>query len=482
MDNREWIWQSPDWPQFNWDDDVIQPQLRQTRLKMGKLVGKAESRPGQDAAEYSLDAMLCNILASSAIENERLDAHSVRSSLAKRFGLTWHVPGTTTERSEGLAKMMMDVFDPGAGDLTETLIFQWHCWLFPEPAPAFLRRGDWRGDAAMRVVSGRIGKEKVHYQAPPRQQLSAELTAFLQWYNQSRYRAALDPLLRAALAHFWFITLHPFEDGNGRITRALTDMALFQADHESVRLYAVSEAILNHRKEYYDVLETTQRGTMDLTVWLSWFLKMLETSVDTAIMRIDQTLVKTLFWQLHHSNGLPAEQVNVLNRLLDGGDNGFAEGINAGQYQKVAKVSKATATRHLADLVARGCLTRTAAGGRSSRYKINDTFSHLNGNFMKNITFYGRFEADILAGRKTITLRETSDANFSAGDKVRVSRYEDNVFFCNIEIINVTPVQFDALNETHALQENMTLPELKQVISEIYPGLKELFMLEFRLI
>lgn len=482
MDNRQWIWQSPEWPQFNWDDDIIQPQLRQTRLKIGKLVGKAESRPGHDAAEYSLDAMLSNILSSFAIENERLDAHSVRSSLAKRLGLTWHLPGTTTEHSEGLAKMMMDVFNPQAGDLTKSLIFQWHCWLFPDPAPAFLRRGEWRGDAIMRVVSGRIGKEKVHYQAPPREQLCAELTAFMQWYNQSRYRAALDPLLRAGLAHFWFITLHPFEDGNGRITRALTDMALFQADDQSVRLYAVSEAILNHRKDYYNVLEATQRGTMDLTAWLSWFLKMLETSVDTATRRIDQTLAKTLFWQVHHNSALPAEQVKVLNRLLDGGNNGFAEGISAGQYQKVAKVSKATATRHLADLVARGCLTKTAAGGRSSRYIINNTFSPFIGNFMKDITFYGRFEDDILAGRKTITLREASDANFSAGDKVRVSRYEDDVFFCNIEVISVTPVMFDDLNEKHAVQENMTLEQLKDVISEIYPGLKELFMIEFRLI
>ncbi len=194
-------------------------------------------------------------------------------------------------------------------------------------------------------------------------------------------------------------------------------------------------------------------------------------------------LDKSRFWQIYHTSALSVEQKKVLNRLLDGGENGFSEGINASQYQKVAKVSKATATRHLADLVSLGCMRKSVSGGRSTRYTINRTFSLFNaGNLMKNITFYGRFEADILAGRKTITLREASDADFTAGDQVRVSRYEDDVFFCNIEIIAVTGVQFDDLNDQHAVQENMTLEELKQVISEIYPGLKSLFMIEFRLL
>ncbi|AEX52182.1 hypothetical protein GRAQ_01367 [Rahnella aquatilis CIP 78.65 = ATCC 33071] len=480
MDNKQWIWQKPDWPQFNWDDDVVQPLLRQTRLKMGKLVGKVESRPGDEATGYSLEAMVNNILASSEIENERLDAHSVRSSLAKRLGIAVQPAASMTERSEGLAKMMMDVFNPEDVLLSEARLFQWHCWLFAEPAPSYLRRGQWRGDDTMRVVSGRVGHEKVHYQAPPREQLTSELLQFIEWYNLSLFRPALDPLLRAALAHFWFITLHPFEDGNGRITRALTDMALFQADHDSVRLYAMSEAILTHRNRYYDVLEKTQRGDMDLTPWLSWFLQMLESTVDTAIQRIDLTLDKSRFWQIYHASNLSAGQIKVLNRLLDGGEKGFAEGINASQYQKVAKVSKATATRHLADLISRGCLIKSASGGRSTRYNINRALNIFKAeNSMKNITFYGRFEADILAGRKTITLREASDADFTAGDQVRVSRYEDDVFFCNIEIIAVTPVQFDDLNDQHAMQENMTLDELKQIISEIYPGLKELFMIEF---
>lgn len=483
MDNKQWIWQKPDWPQFNWDDDVIQPMLRQTRLKMGKLVGKVESRSGDEAAGYSLEAMLSNILSSSEIENERLDVHSVRSSLAKRLGIAVQPAATMTERSEGLAKMMMDVFNPEDVLLSEMRLFQWHCWLFPEPAPSYLRRGKWRSDDTMRVISGRTGHEKVHYQAPPREQLTGELLRFIEWYNQSLFRPALDPLLRAALAHFWFITLHPFEDGNGRITRALTDMALYQADHDSVRLYAMSEAILTHRSGYYDVLEKTQRGDMDLTHWLSWFLQMLESTVDTAIQRIDQTLDKSRFWQIYHASNLSAEQIKVLNRLLDGGEKGFAEGINASQYQKVAKVSKATATRHLTELVSRGCLVKSASGGRSTRYHIHRNFNSYNaGKAMKNITFYGRFEADILAGRKTITLREASDADFAAGDQVRVSRYEDDVFFCNIEIIAITPVQFADLNDQHAIQENMTLAELKQVISEIYPGLNELFMIEFRLL
>ncbi len=222
----------------------------------------------------------------------------------------------------------------------------------------------------MQVVSGRMGKEKVHFEAPPRDVLSAELKQFIDWFNVSRIDNAVDPLLRAAMAHFWFVTLHPFEDGNGRITRALTDMALSQADSQSIHLYAMSVAILENRDGYYAILEQCQRGSLDITPWLLWFITTLEQSLDQASEGVRSTLAKNHFWLKHNDSGLRGEQINVLNRLLDGGENGFALGISASQYQKVAKVSKATATRHLAELLARQCIEKLLGEGRSTRYRV----------------------------------------------------------------------------------------------------------------
>ncbi len=201
-----------------------------------------------------------------------------------------------------------------------------------------------------------------------RDTLPALLDGFVDWFNHSADDATLDPLLRAAITHFWFVTLHPFDDGNGRLTRALTDMALAQTDDRSIRLYAMSVAILERRGDYYRVLEQSQRGTPDITVWVLWFLDTLEAALDASIECIDRTLGKTRFWQRFGDAGLSPEQIKVLNRLLDGGARGFENGISASQYQKVAKVSKATATRHLSDLVARGCLVKLPGGGRSTRY------------------------------------------------------------------------------------------------------------------
>jgi len=224
----------------------------------------------------------------------------------------------------------------------------------------------------MQVVSGRLDKQTVHFEAPPRDQLEQELDEFITWFNQSYQQSDLDPLLRAAITHFWFVTLHPFDDGNGRITRALTDMALAQADSQSIQLYAMSVAILDNRKSYYQILEQSQSfdSANDLTPWLLWFFDALDASLNNAMNIIDGTLLKTQFWRLHHDSGLSVEQVKVLNRLLDGGEKGFVDGISASQYQKVAKVSKATATRHLAGLLEKECIEKLAGGGRSTRYRL----------------------------------------------------------------------------------------------------------------
>lgn len=378
---HHWIWQAPAWPNFCWQEPLVQPLLRECHKRMGTLTGKASLSSSEQA---SLDTLLGNILASSAIENEKLNAASVRSSLAKHLGISGVKPYPTSERSEGLAEMMADALQQHKQPLTMERLYQWHRWIFPEASQSTLqtiRVGELRGNEPMQVVSGRLDKPTVHFEAPSREILENELEGFINWFNSPEHNdknsQTLDPLVRAAIAHLWFITLHPFDDGNGRLTRALTDMALAQGDEQSIRLFAMSVAILDNRKGYYDILEHTQKhaqeieGKLDVTPWIEWFLRTLLTSVESAINTIDRTLAKTAFWQRFSDTPLSAEQRKVLNGLLDGGPTGFENGISAAQYQKVAKVSKATATRHLADLVAKGCIEKMPGGGRSTRYSTS---------------------------------------------------------------------------------------------------------------
>lgn len=366
-----WIWQQPDWPEFHWRDAVIQPRLQQAWRTLGILLGRVGALPTDDDPTITLDTLLQNIITSSAIEGERLNAASVRSSLARRLGVEGGAQAISP-RSEGLADMMMDAIGSPDMVLTRERLFQWHRWLFPDAEASLvrLRVGQWRGEEPMQVVSGRLDKPKVHYEAPPRRVLEGEMAAFLNWFEASRHDPTLDSLLRAGIAHFWFVTLHPFEDGNGRLARAIADRALAQADRQSIRLYTMSAAILNARQDYYRVLETSQRGTTDLSDWLAWFLDTLLQTLDDALAAIERTLDKVRFWQRFTDAGLSPEQIKVLNRLLDGGERGFEGGISAAQYQKVAKVSKATATRHLSDLLSKGCLQKLPGGGRSTRYQI----------------------------------------------------------------------------------------------------------------
>lgn len=373
----KWIWQCSDWPEFHWQEQLIQPLLRQIRMKQGILIGKTGSVAETISLESALDTLLQNIIASSAIEGEKLNEQSVRSSLAKRIGLHFNQPYPTTERSEGLAQMMWDAINNLNTPLSLERLQQWHKWLFPDDETFQLYRvnaGQLRGKEPMQVVSGRIDRPTVHYEAPPREWLEQELNKFVEWFNKSLKDATFDPLLRAAVSHFWFITVHPFEDGNGRITRALTDLALAQEDKQSIRLYAMSATILANRNDYYDILEKSQRQTTDITLWLSWFLKTLDTSIQTAINKIDQTLAKSRFWLVFQESDLCKEQIKIINLMFDAKDNAFEQGISAAQYKKITKVSKATATRHLSDLLDKGCIEKLPGGGRSTRYQIISKF------------------------------------------------------------------------------------------------------------
>jgi len=370
-----WIWQQPDWPDFNWQAERLAPLLRECVQMQGRLLGMAGSVGDSMSAQSELDALLQNIVTSSAIEGEQLNVGSVRSSLARRLGLEWIDRDSVSQRSECLAQLMLDATHGFDEPLTLARLLEWHTWLFPAEEAMFSARPilvvTLRGDEPMQVVSGRLDRPTVHFEAPPRQGLEQQIERFLSWFEASRDQVSLDPLLRAGIAHFWFVTLHPFDDGNGRLTRTITDLALAQGEAQAIRFYAMSASILEDRAGYYRILESSQKATLDITEWLTWFLQTLLRSLQQAITRIDSVLGKTRFWQAHRESDLSAEQIKVLNRLLDGGERGFEQGLSAGQYQAVAKVSKATATRHLAELLDKGCLQRLPGGGRSTRYKIN---------------------------------------------------------------------------------------------------------------
>lgn len=369
-----WIWQQPDWPNFNWQAERLTPLLRECVQAQGQLMGMASSVGSSFSAQSELDALLQNIVTSSAIEGEQLNVGSVRSSLARRLGLEQVDGDHVSQRSEGLAQLMLDATQHFAKPLTLERLLEWHEWLFPDQETDFAARSihvcALRGDEPMQVVSGRLDKPTVHFEAPPRLGLEQQLENFLAWFETSQRQEELDPLLRAGIAHFWFVTLHPFDDGNGRLTRTLTDLALAQGEAQAIRFYAMSASILEDRTGYYRVLENSQKATTDITLWLEWFLQTLLRSLQQAMARIESFLGKARFWQAHRESSLTVEQTKVLNRLLDGGERGFENGISAAQYQAVANVSKATATRHLSELLEKGYLKRLPGGGRNTRYQI----------------------------------------------------------------------------------------------------------------
>ncbi|OAN17888.1 cell filamentation protein Fic [Photobacterium jeanii] len=364
-----WIWQQKNWPNFTWQEAELAALLRDVRFNQGVLLGKVSAQ-GENEQQAMLDTLLANIIHSSAIEGEKLNAFSVRSSLANKLGVTEDKPYPTSEQTDGLAEIMLDAVNNLDTELTLERILDWHRLLFPEGYTMFnpVEGGKLRGEAPMQVVSGRIDRPVIHFEAPARAQLDNELEQFIHWFNQSRDDVALDPLIRAAITHLWFVTIHPMDDGNGRITRLLTDLALAQAEKQSVRFYAMSVSILAKRKSYYEILEQTQKGAMDVTAWLVWFLETLNHTFCDVLAEIEQTVSKTNFWRRIDQTQLTPEQMKVLNRMLDGD---FDMGINASQYAKVAKVSRPTATRHLTLLVKLGCLNKTEAGGRSTRYVVS---------------------------------------------------------------------------------------------------------------
>lgn len=373
---NQWVWQNSDWTDFKWNNELVSAKLRIIHKKIGQLIGESKAAP--DAENIPLDVLLNNLIASSLIEDEKLNVKSLKSSLAKRLGVSEKQPTPLQDRTEGLANIMMDAVSNHDAPLTMQRLLQWHVWLFQHKERfdySKIKVGEIRGhDEPMQVVDAYASGEikKVYFEAPEGgEHLQRLVNEFLDWFNLSRNNESLDPLLRAAFAHFWFITLHPFEDGNGRLARVITDLALAQMDHQSVRLYAMSIAILENRKSYYQILEQCQNNSLHMNDWLVWFLEILERSVDQSLLKLERTLLKAKFWSSHSSIGFNDAQKKVLNRLLKGGRSDFPLGISASQYQSVAGVSKATATRHLVELLSWNVLYKLEGGGRNTRYILS---------------------------------------------------------------------------------------------------------------
>lgn len=366
-----YIWEQPNWPAFDWQQSSLQPKLDAIRLLQGRLLGKSEELTEEADRYAQMDALIQNAIRTSEIEGEELNVESVRSSVAKRLGVEQGgFANTATLQTDALVGLLLDATLNYDAPLSLQRLCEWQAALFPDGASLLrdIRIGGLRGEEPMQVVSGRIDKPTVHFEAPPRKHLDNELEVFFDWFSHPR--PELDPLLRAGIAHLWLITLHPFDDGNGRVTRAVTDMALAQAEGQGIRFYSLSAAIMARRAEYYEQLETTQKGSLDITAWLTWFLQVLEETIQQALERIDRVMRKARFWQKHAQTVLSERQVKILNRLLDTVGEEFLDGINASKYKALAKVSKPTATRDLVDLVEKGCLERLPGGGRSTRYAV----------------------------------------------------------------------------------------------------------------
>jgi len=362
-----YIHERPEWPQFEWNSEKLSERLVQVRHKQGRLLGRMESLGFNLKAEASLQTLTEEVVKSSEIEGEILDRDQVRSSIAQRLGMDIGALTPAERHVEGVVELMLDATQKHDQAVTAERLFGWHAALFPTGRTGILKIvvGGWRTEQSgpMQVVSGPVGREHVHFEAPAAKRLQNEMKAFLDWFNADQGQ---DPVLRAALAHLWFVTIHPFEDGNGRIARAIADLALARSEHSTQRFYSMSAQIRKERKAYYDVLEKTQRGTLDITNWLDWFLGCLDRAFDGAETIIGNVLHKATFWEEHGASDLNDRQRLMLNRLLEG----FEGKLTSSKWAKIAKVSQPTATRDIDDLIKRGILQKDAAGGRSTSYSL----------------------------------------------------------------------------------------------------------------
>ena len=363
---KAFIHQKDNWPEFTWNSNDFLELLSEARNLQGRLIGKMETLGFDLRDEALLDTLTLDVLKSSEIEGEFLNPDQVRSSIARRLGMEIAGAIESDRNVEGVVEMMLDAsqncFDP----LTVNRLFDWHAALFPTGRIGMYKItvANWRKDTAgpMQVVSGAMGKEKVHFQAPDSDLVEKEMTRFIDWFNKK----TIDLVIKAAVAHLWFVTIHPFEDGNGRITRALTDMLLAQSDKSNQRFYSMSAQIRLERKQYYEMLEKTQKGNLDITNWIVWFLNCLINALKSTDSILTSVLFKAEFWQKHRNTSINDRQRKLLNKLMDR----FDGKLTSSKWAKIAKCSKDSAVRDINDLIDKGILQKEAAGGRSTNYEL----------------------------------------------------------------------------------------------------------------
>ncbi|MBV9565398.1 MAG: Fic family protein [Bradyrhizobium sp.] len=364
-----YVHQLRNWPKLHWNAEQLAERLAAVRHKQGRLIGRMEGLGFTLRAEASLQTLTEEVVKSSEIEGEVLDREQVRSSLARRLGMDIGALAPADRHIEGVVEMTLDATEKYAEALTSERLFGWHAALFPTGRSGMTRIvvGAWRTERSgpMQVVSGPIGHERVHYEAPTADRLENEMQRFLAWFNDD---SGIDPVAKAGVAHLWFVTIHPFEDGNGRIARAIADLALARSEGSAQRFYSMSAQIRNERNAYYDILEATQKGGLDITAWLEWFLGCLARAFDGAEAILANVLRKARFWELHAGSSLNDRQRVVINRLLDG----FEGKLTSSKWARLAKVSQATAARDIENLISRGILQKDAAGGRSTSYSLVD--------------------------------------------------------------------------------------------------------------
>lgn len=360
-----YIYNYKDWPHFKWDINFLESFLSLLRYKQGKLFGRMESLGFDLKNEAILRTLTQDVVKSSEIEGEILDTEQVRSSIARRLGVEIGGFSSTNKNIEGVVEMMLDAVNNFDHPLTQDRLFKWHASLFPTGYSGMnkIQVGNWRNDhhGPMQVISGPFGKEKIHFQASPAQEIDQEMVLFLKWFNEEE---KLDLVLKAGIAHFWFVTIHPFEDGNGRIARALTDMLLARSENSSQRFYSFSSQIRQERNKYYDILEKSQKGTMDITHWLEWFLKCLERAIEGAQGSLATVLSKARFWEKNSKYSFNDRQRKVLNLLMDE----FKGNLTTSKWAKMTKCSQDTAHRDIIDLISKGILIKNQEGGRSTNY------------------------------------------------------------------------------------------------------------------
>lgn len=363
----KYIHQIKGWPQFTWHIEAFVLLLTEVRNKQGILSGKMEAIGFNLQNEAYLETLSQDVLKSSEIEGEILDTQQVRSSIARKLGINIGGLVSSEREVDGIVEIMMDATQNYNSDLTEERLYGWHSALFPTGRSGMHKIivGNWRDDSAgpMQVVSGPLGKETIHFEAPWSTVLQAEMVQFMNWINSPNGN---DPVINAAISHLWYLSIHPFEDGNGRIARALSDMMLCRSEYKTQRFYSMSSQIKEEKNQYYTILESTQKGSLDITEWLVWFLECLRSAIDSSTILVDKIMVKHKFWNEHQSVTFNERQIKIIELLFGG----FYGNLNTSKWAKINKCSQDTALRDIQDLIKKNILEKSTSGGRSTTYAI----------------------------------------------------------------------------------------------------------------